>query len=166
MKNWSKVKLRCAFFSRGPNRLEYCKSWCAWLYIKQAFKSMIKFSVSILWSKVKLHHLVSLRFGLKEGKIALNITKIGMHSYLQNGHLNLLSNFNSEKLVKSETSSCYFAMVWLKWGEISSKHHEIWRACLPMKWKSKSMIKFNSEKLIKSETPSCGFASVELKVNS
>ena len=54
-------------------------------------------------------------------------------------------------------------MVWLKWGEISSKHHEIWHARLPMKWTSKSMIKFNSEKLIKSETPSCGFASIGLK---
>ena len=54
-------------------------------------------------------------------------------------------------------------MVWLKWGEISSKHHEIWRARLPMKWTSKSMIKYNSKKLIKSETSSCGFASVGLK---
>ena len=54
-------------------------------------------------------------------------------------------------------------MVWLKLGEISSKRHEIWRARLPMKWTSKSMIKFNSKKLIKSETPSCGFASVGLK---
>ena len=50
-----------------------------------------------------------------------------------------------------------------KWGEISSKHHEIWCAHLRMKWTSKSMIKFNSDKLIKSETSSCGFASVGLK---
>jgi len=50
-----------------------------------------------------------------------------------------------------------------KWGEISSKRHEIWRARLNMKWTSKSMIKFNSEKLIKSETSSCGFASVGFK---
>ena len=54
-------------------------------------------------------------------------------------------------------------MVWLKWGEISSKRHEIWHARLPMKWTSKSIIKFNYEKLIKSETLSCGFASVGLK---
>ena len=54
-------------------------------------------------------------------------------------------------------------MVWLKSGEISSKRHEIWRARLPMKWTSKSMIKYNFEKLIKSETPSCGFASVGLE---
>ena len=61
-------------------------------------------------------------------------------------------------------------MVWLKWGEISSKHHEIGSKCheichahLPMKWTSKSIIKFNSEKLIKSETLSCGFTSVGLK---
>ena len=35
-----------------------------------------------IWSKVKLHHSISLRLGLKEGKIALNITKFFMHSYL------------------------------------------------------------------------------------
>ena len=54
-------------------------------------------------------------------------------------------------------------MVWLKSGEISSKRHEIWHGCLPMKWTFKSMIKFNSKKLIKSETPSCGFAIVGLE---
>ena len=35
-----------------------------------------------IWSKVKLHHSISLRFGFKEGKIALIMTKIFMHSYL------------------------------------------------------------------------------------
>ena len=54
-------------------------------------------------------------------------------------------------------------MVWLKWGEISTKRHEIWPARLPMKWTSKSIIKFNFYKLIKIETPSCGFTSVGLK---
>ena len=54
-------------------------------------------------------------------------------------------------------------MVWIEWGEISSKRHEICPAHFPMKWTSNSMIKFNSEKLIKSETPSCSFASVGLK---
>ena len=35
-----------------------------------------------IWLKVKLHHSISLRFGLKEGEIALNIMKFFMHSYL------------------------------------------------------------------------------------
>ena len=82
----------------GPNSSEHCKIWRACLYIKQASKSM-------------------------NGKIAMNITKFGMHSYLTNGHLNLRSNFNSDKLVKSETSSCTFAKVGLKGTENSSKHH-------------------------------------------
>ena len=35
-----------------------------------------------IWSKVKVRLAVSLRFGLKEGKRALNINKFGMHSLL------------------------------------------------------------------------------------
>ena len=71
-------------------------------------------SILEIWSKVKLHHAISLRFGLKEEKIDLNITKFGMHSYIPNGHLNLRSNFNYEKLVKRETSPCAFSKVALK----------------------------------------------------
>ena len=37
-------------------------------------------------------------------KIALNIVKVGMHSSLPNAGLNLLLNFNFEKLLKRETS--------------------------------------------------------------
>ena len=61
--------------------------------------------VSILrsWPKAKLCHAVLLGFGLKESKITLNIMKIGVHWYLPNAKVNLRSNFNSEKLVKSET---------------------------------------------------------------
>ena len=77
---------------------------------------------------MKLHDVVSLRFGLKEAKIAMNIKQFGIHSYLTYGHLNLRSNFNSEKLVKSETSSCAFAKVALKGSENSMEPHEIWRA--------------------------------------
>ena len=47
-------------------------------------------------------------------KIALNIMKVGMHSYFPNADLNLLLNFNFEKLVKRETSLCGFAKVGLK----------------------------------------------------
>ena len=50
-------------------------------------------------------------------KIALNIVKVGMHSYFPNGDSNLWLNFNFEKLVKRETSLCGFAKVGLKGGE-------------------------------------------------
>ena len=40
-----------------------------------------------------------------------------MHSYLPNAQINLRSNFNFEKLVKSETPSFDFIKVWLKGGE-------------------------------------------------
>ena len=50
-------------------------------------------------------------------KIALNIVKIGMHSYFPNADLNLWLNSNFEKLVKRETSLCGFAKVGLKGGE-------------------------------------------------
>ena len=47
--------------------------------------------ISILrsWSNVKLCHSGLLGFGLKEVKIDLNIVKLGMHSYIPNGHLNI-----------------------------------------------------------------------------
>ena len=50
-------------------------------------------------------------------KIALNIVKVGMHSYFPNADLNLWLNFNFEKLVERETSLCGFAKVGLKGGE-------------------------------------------------
>ena len=100
--------------------------------------------VSILrgTSIVKLHRTLLLGFGLKESKITLYFMKFGVHSYLSNAHLNLLSNFNSEKLVKSETPSSGFAKIGDKGGENSSKRHEIWTAQLSIKGTSKSMIKF------------------------
>ena len=72
--------------------------------------------VSILrsWSKAKLHRAVLLGFGLKESKITLNIMKFGVHSYLENANLNLSSNFNFNKFVKSETPSCGFANIGVK----------------------------------------------------
>ena len=47
-------------------------------------------------------------------KIALNIVKVGMHSYFPNAELNQWLNVNFEKLVKRETSLCGFAKVGLK----------------------------------------------------
>ena len=71
----------------------------------------------IIWSKLRLHHAVLLGFGLKMPKIALNIVKVGMHSYFPNADLNLSLNFNFEKLVKRETSLCGFAKVGMKGGK-------------------------------------------------
>ena len=75
--------------------------------------------ISRNWSRVKLRHAVSLRLGLKGVKIAQNVAKIGVHAYLLNGQPNLSSNFNSKKLVRSETSSCLFARVGLKGFQIA-----------------------------------------------
>ena len=73
-------------------------------------------SISRNWLKVKLHCVISLGLGLKRVKITRNVAKVGVHACLSNGHPNLRSNFNFEKLVKRETLSCDFAMVWLKGG--------------------------------------------------
>ena len=40
-------------------------------------------------SRVKLRHVVLLRLGLQEVKIAQNVVIDGVHSYLSNGHRNL-----------------------------------------------------------------------------
>ena len=77
-----------------------------------------------VWSKVKLRRSISLRFGLKEGKMALrnwkqmqpfrdwfhqvclsckiarNPLKFCIHVYLSNGYLNSLSSFNYKKTEK------------------------------------------------------------------
>ena len=86
--------------------------------------------VSILrsCSKVKLHHVVLLGFGLKESTITLNIMKFGMHSYLPNVHLIICLNFNSKELVKRETPLCGFTKVGVKGGENSSECSESWSA--------------------------------------
>ena len=67
---------------------------------------------------MKLHHAVFLGLGLQGVKIAQNVAKVGVHGYLSNGHPNLRSNFNSEKLVRSETPSFIFARVGLEGFQI------------------------------------------------
>ena len=42
-------------------------------------------------------------------KITSNIVKVGVHCYLPNAKMNLRSNFNFEKLVKTETLLYGFA---------------------------------------------------------
>ena len=100
-------------------------------------------SIIGIWSKVKLRHAVSLRFGLKEGKRALKIAKFGMHSYLPNGHLNIWSYFNSNKLVKWETLSCAFAKVSLKGSEIARNVMKVSVYTCLLKWVHKSTFKFH-----------------------
>ena len=75
-------------------------------------------------------------------KIAPNIVIDGMHSYLPNAQRNLQSNFNSEKLVKSEIPLCCFAKVGLKAGENILERRESSCASFSIKWTSKSMSKF------------------------
>ena len=61
-------------------------------------------------------------------KIAPNIVKFGMHSYIPNAQIHLQSNFNFEKLYKGETSLCGFAKVGLKGGKNILECHESSRA--------------------------------------
>ena len=74
-------------------------------------------------------------------KIALNIMKVGMHSYFPNADLNLRLNFNFRKLVKRETSLCGFAKVGLKGGKNILECLKSLHACLLIKL-AKFMIKF------------------------
>ena len=92
---------------------------------------------------MKLHHAIFLRFCLKEGKRALNITKFGMHSYLPNGHLNIWSYFNSKKLVKREALSCAFAKVAHKGSEIARNVTKVSMCAYLLKWVPKSTFKFH-----------------------
>ena len=95
-----------------------------------------------IWTKVTLRRAVLLGFGLNMSKIALNIVKVGMHSYFLNADLNLWLNFNFEKSVKRETSLCDFAKVGLKGCENILECLKSLHARLLFKLASKFMIKF------------------------
>ena len=75
-------------------------------------------------------------------KIALNIVKVGMHSYFPTADLNLWLNFNFAKLVKRETSFYGFAKVGLKGGENILECLKTLHSRLLIKLASKFMIKF------------------------
>ena len=106
-------------------------------------------SILIKWSEVKLYPAFSLDLGLKGVQITRNIAKVGIHSCLSNGHPNLWSNFNSKNLVKRQTPSYNFDKVWLKGGENTSEHHEIWHALLSTKWATKYTIKFYFQEIVR-----------------
>ena len=69
----------------------------------------------------KVEKITSLRHLLNQPcimtKIAPNIMKVGMHSYITNAQINLGTNFSFEKLVKSKTLLCSFAKVTLTRGD-------------------------------------------------
>ena len=67
--------------------------------------------------------------------------KVGVHCYLPNANINLRSNFNSEKLVKSETLLYGFAVVEIKGVKYFGMSQNS-RARLYIKWACKSTIKF------------------------
>ena len=90
-------------------------------------------------------------------KITLNIVKVGVHCYLPNAKINLRSNFNSEKLVKSKTHCMVLLRLGLK-GVLKFCMH----ACLS-NGHSNLLSNFNYKKLLKSETSSCVFARVGLQ---
>ena len=75
-------------------------------------------------------------------KLALNIVKVGMHSYFPNVDLNLWLDFNFEKLVKRETLLCGFPEVGLKGGDNILECLKSLHARLLIKLASKFMIKF------------------------
>ena len=89
--------------------------------------------------------------------------KVGVHCYLPNAKINLRSNFNSEKLVKSETLLEGFVEVGIKWGKFFwniSKFRV--HNCLS-NGHSNLCSNFNYKKLLKSETSSCVFTRVGIK---
>ena len=69
----------------------------------------------------KVEKITSLRHFLNQPwiitKIAPNIMKVGMNSYITNAQINLRSNFKSKKLVKSETLLCGFSKVRVTGGD-------------------------------------------------
>ena len=75
-------------------------------------------------------------------KIALNIVKVGMHSYFPNADLNLWLNLDFEKFFKRESSLCGLAKVGLKGGENILEWLKSLHARLLIKLASKFMIKF------------------------
>ena len=76
-------------------------------------------------------------------KIAPNIVKVGVHFYIPNAQINLRSNFNSEKLVKSETSLCSFVKLRPKGGENILERQKNMLARISLNWVSKYTLTFD-----------------------
>ena len=114
-------------------------------------------------SKLKLCYAVSLGLGIKGVKIARNVVKVGVNTRLSNGHQNLWSNLNFNKLVKSETRCLVSLGFGIKEAKITPNMANVGvHSCLP-NGHLNLWLNFNSKKLVKSEISSCGFAKVGLK---
>ena len=99
------------------------------------------------------------------GKIAQNIMKVGVHACLSNGHPNLWSNFNCEKIVKSETTLCIFTRVQLKAGPNISKHCKIsWAWSMGIQIYDQVSIIRSTSKVKLHRTVLLGFGLKELKI--
>ena len=95
-------------------------------------------------------------------KIAHNIAKVGVHASISNRPQNLWSNFNFEKLVRSETASCILSRV-LKGVQIAWNNTKVGvQACIS-NGHPNLLSNFNSKNLVKSEALSCGFSRVVIK---
>ena len=112
---------------------------------------------------MKLRCAVSPRLVLKVVKIARSVAKVGLHPSLSNGHPNLWSNFNSKKLVKSETPSCIFARVGLKGVQIAQNIAKVGVHVFISNGHPNIWSNFNFEKLFRRETSSFIFARVGLE---
>ena len=112
---------------------------------------------------MKLCHAVLLILGLKGVKIAQKVTKVGVHGYLSNRDPNLCSNFNSEKLVRSETSSFIFARVGLEGVQIARTIAKVGVHVFISNGHPNLLSNFNSDNLVKSETPSFNSLTLGLK---
>ena len=99
-------------------------------------------------------------------KIAQNVAKFGVHGYLSNEHLNLWSNFNFEKLVRSETPSFVFARGGLEGFQIAWTIAKVGMHIFISNGHPNILSNFNSENFVKIETPPFDFAKVWLKGKS
>ena len=120
-------------------------------------------SIARKLSNVKLHRAFFLEFALKQVQIAQNIAKFGVHTCISNEHPNLWSNFNYEKLVRSETPLFIFARVALEGVQIAHTIEKVGLHVLISNGHPNLWSNLNSKNLVKSETPSCGFAKVGFK---
>ena len=120
-------------------------------------------SILISWLKAKLHRAVLLGFCLKGIKNNSEHHKSWRALLSSKCTLNLWSNFNSEKLVNSETPSCGFSKIGVRGGENSSNVvkvgvHGYLSNGNPNLWSN-----FNYEKVIRSENLSCILTRVGLE---
>ena len=132
-----------------------------------------------IWSKMKLHHSISLRFGLKEGEN-------GFEKLETNATFYVLVSLSFPKVQNSSKSpESLYAWLSLKWVAWIMKKISCLRPLLDQPWITTKIalnimkvsmhshlpnapinlrLNFNFEKLVKHETSLCSFVKVGLKV--